>query len=83
MCYLPEILTFKSDSNADVMLEKRWKIVVYKAKDKYEAALDELNRLMQKREEARRKELMECNNGTPCQDTKLNFYHEPFFANYV
>ena len=23
------------------------------------------------------------NNGTPCQDTKLNFYHEPFFANYV
>ena len=42
------------------MLEKRWIIVVSKAKDKYEAALDELNRLMQKREEARRKELMEC-----------------------
>ena len=36
------------------------KDVVSKAKDKYEAALDELNRLMQKREEARRKELMEC-----------------------
>ena len=60
LCYLPEILTLKSDSNADVMLEKRWIIVVSKAKDKYEAALDELNRLMQKREEARRKELMEC-----------------------
>lgn len=23
------------------------------------------------------------NNGTPCQDTKLNFYHEPFFDNCV
>ena len=22
-------------------------------------------------------------NGTPCQDTKLNFYHEPFFDNCV
>lgn len=36
------------------------KDVVSKAKDKYEAALDELNRLMQKREEARRKELMDA-----------------------
>lgn len=36
------------------------KAVVSKAKDKYEAALDELNRLMQKREEVRRKELMDA-----------------------
>lgn len=36
------------------------KDVVSKAKDKYEAALDELNRLMQKRDEARRKELMDA-----------------------
>lgn len=36
------------------------KDVVSKAKDRYEAALDELNRLMQKREELRRKELMDA-----------------------
>ncbi|MDY5976135.1 MAG: hypothetical protein SPI84_05840 [Anaerovoracaceae bacterium] len=36
------------------------KEVVSKAKDKYEAALDELNRLMEKRDEAQRKELMDA-----------------------
>lgn len=36
------------------------KVVVSKAKDRYDAALDELNRLMQKREEVRRKELMDA-----------------------
>jgi len=39
---------------------ERQKEVVSKAKDKYDAALDELNRLMQKREEARRKELLDA-----------------------
>lgn len=39
---------------------ERQKEVVSKTKDKYDAALDELNRLMQKREEARRKELMDA-----------------------
>ena len=34
------------------------KAVVSKAKDKYDAELDKLNMLMQKREESRRKELM-------------------------
>ena len=39
---------------------ERQKEVVSKTTDKYDAALDELNRLMQKREEARRKELMDA-----------------------
>lgn len=34
------------------------KEVVSKAKDKYDAMIEELNKLMQKREEIRRKELM-------------------------
>ena len=36
------------------------KEVVSKAKDKYEAALSELEKLMSKRDELRRKELMEA-----------------------
>ena len=39
---------------------ERQKEVVSKAKDKYEAALGELEKLMSKREEMRRKELMEA-----------------------
>lgn len=40
-------------------IEKQ-KEVVSKAKDKYEAALGELEKLMSKRDEIRRKELMEA-----------------------
>ena len=40
-------------------IEKQ-KEVVSKAKDKYEAALSELEKLMSKRDEVRRKELMEA-----------------------
>ena len=40
-------------------IEKR-KAVVSKAKDKYDAALSELEKLMSKRDELRRKELMEA-----------------------
>ena len=36
------------------------KEVVSKAKDKYDAMIEELNKLMQKREEIRRKELMDA-----------------------
>ena len=36
------------------------KAVVSKAKDKYDAELDKLNMLMQKREEVRRKELLDA-----------------------
>lgn len=36
------------------------KAVVSKAKDKYDAELDKLNALMQKREESRRKELLDA-----------------------
>ena len=36
------------------------KAAVSKAKDKYDAELDKLNMLMQKREESRRKELMDA-----------------------
>lgn len=39
---------------------ERQKEAVSKAKDKYEAALGELEKLMSKREEMRRKELMEA-----------------------
>ena len=39
---------------------ERQKEVVSRAKDKYDNALDELERLMQKREELRRKELMDA-----------------------
>ena len=39
---------------------ERQKEVVSKIKDKYDAALDELEKLMQKREELRRKELMDA-----------------------
>lgn len=39
---------------------ERQKEVVSRAKDKYDNALDELERLMQKREEFRRKELMDA-----------------------
>ena len=39
---------------------ERWKEVVSRIKDKYDAALDELEKLMQKREELRRKELMDA-----------------------
>ena len=39
---------------------ERQKEVVSKIKDKYDAALDELDRLMQKRNELRRKELLEA-----------------------
>ena len=39
---------------------ERQKEVVSKAKDKYDAALAELEKLMSKREELRRKELMEA-----------------------
>ena len=40
-------------------IEKQ-KAVVSKAKDKYDAALSELEKLMSKRDELRRKELMEA-----------------------
>ena len=40
-------------------IEKQ-KEVVSRIKDKYDAALDELEKLMQKREELRRKELMDA-----------------------
>ena len=40
-------------------IEKQ-KAVVSKAKDKYEAALNELEKLMSRRDELRRKELMEA-----------------------
>ena len=36
------------------------KAVVSKAKDKYDAELDKLNSLMQKREESRRKDLLDA-----------------------
>ena len=39
---------------------ERQKEVVSRAKDKYETALDELENLMQKRDEYRRKELMDA-----------------------
>ena len=39
---------------------ERQKEVVSKIKDKYDAALDELEKLMQKRDELRRKELMDA-----------------------
>lgn len=39
---------------------ERQKEVVSRIKDKYDAALDELEKLMQKREELRRKELMDA-----------------------
>ena len=39
---------------------ERQKEVVSKAKDKYEAALNELEKLMSKRDELRRKELMDA-----------------------
>ena len=39
---------------------ERQKEVVSKIKDKYDEALDELERLMQKRNELRRKELLEA-----------------------
>ena len=39
---------------------ERQKEVVSRLKDKYEVALDDLEKLMQKREELRRKELMDA-----------------------
>jgi formiminotetrahydrofolate cyclodeaminase len=39
---------------------ERQKEVVSRIKDKYDAALDELERLMQKREELQRKELLDA-----------------------
>lgn len=39
---------------------ERQKEVVSRIKDKYDAALDELEKLMQKRDELRRKELMDA-----------------------
>ena len=39
---------------------ERQKEVVSRIKDKYDAALDELEKLMQKREELQRKELMDA-----------------------
>ena len=47
-----------------------------KAKDKYEAALDELNRLMQKREEARRKELIDAFKSSKTYDEVMEFLSE-------
>lgn len=36
------------------------KLIVYKAKDRYEAELDQLNQLMKKRDELRNKELLQA-----------------------
>lgn len=43
----------------DEKIEKQ-KAVVSRAKDRYDTALDELDKLMQKREQMRKKELMEA-----------------------
>ena len=53
---------------------ERQKEIVSRAKDKYDAALDELERLMQKRDEARRKELMDAfMNSDRSYDEIMNF----------